>query len=156
MSRYVALVAIALTVFAETADARRTLMSGERPSEHAPVRRLLGKSLTQSYFATIATTPTVWSTTIVTPRWYLADTNGFSNAQNQYVGSGFLTVAKDVPHGSGALSVTYQITATKVNAGYTWMTIVLTSNGKTVGELNGQTSLLPGTSIKGSAAVHFT
>jgi hypothetical protein len=118
-------------------------------------RRLMLSVTSQPYWSTIATTTTVWSTTIVTPNWYMADTNGFGQLQNQYVSSGFLTMNQDVPRQSNPLSVKYEIVATKVHAGYTELSIKLTSNGKMVGLLTGQTSLLPGTKITGHAAIRF-
>jgi hypothetical protein len=149
--------AIAMSI--SNVDAIRSLRSGTDNENgdysQTPARQLLGASPSQSYWSTIATSQTVWSSTIVTNKWYFADTNGFDSAKNQYVASGFLDVTQDVPHGSGALPVQYQITATKVNAGYTKISIILKTNDKVVGQLTGQTSLLPGTNIKGSAVVHF-
>jgi hypothetical protein len=116
-------------------------------------RRLTSSS--QSYWATIATSPSVWSTTIVTKNWYLADTNGYSSIQNQYVASGFLKVSQDIPRTSQPLSVWYTITATKKSPDYIEVSIDLTSNDRVVGRLTGQTSLLAGTAISGHAVVHF-
>jgi hypothetical protein len=147
MSRYAIAIVVALALSAGT-DAR-SLMSH---TNHGSYGGLSGDA---SYWATISTSQTVWSTTIVTPKWYLADPNGFNGDKTQYVSSGFLTIVKDIPRGN-ALPVQYQVVATKVNEGYTQVSIELKNDGNVVGRMSGQTSLLPGTNIAGNAIVHFT